>query len=99
MFLGPTCASPHCAPRSGPGIELLEYLSPRDGRPFPLDEHANDLVHRQTELETDDAESAVAALRPPRPGSFPLVRCRSSRANLASIAPSWSAIQTATLLP
>ena len=48
---------------SGPGIELLEYLSPRDGRPFPPDEHANDLVHRQTELETDDAESAVAALQ------------------------------------
>ena len=33
---------------SGPGIELLEYLAPRDGRPFPTDEHANDIVHRQT---------------------------------------------------
>jgi len=48
---------------AGPGVELLEYLSPRDGRPIPLDEHANDLVHRQTELETDNAEEAVAPLR------------------------------------
>jgi catechol 2,3-dioxygenase-like lactoylglutathione lyase family enzyme len=48
---------------TGPGIELLEYLSPRDGRPIPLDEHANDFVHRQTELETDNAEAAVAPVR------------------------------------
>src|SRR5438477_1542148 len=33
---------------SGPGIELLEYLAPRDGRPFPVDERSNDIVHRQT---------------------------------------------------
>ena len=25
---------------TGPGIEFLEYLSPRDGRPIPADEHA-----------------------------------------------------------
>src|SRR6516225_11323535 len=43
----------------GPGIELLEYLSPRDGRPFPLDEHANDLVHRATVLFTRDPEAAA----------------------------------------
>jgi catechol 2,3-dioxygenase-like lactoylglutathione lyase family enzyme len=46
----------------GPGIELLEYLAPRDGRPFPLDEHANDLVHRQTMLVTRDADSAARQL-------------------------------------
>ena len=46
----------------GPGIELLEYLAPRDGRPFPLDEHANDLVHRQTMLVTQDADSASRRL-------------------------------------
>jgi len=33
---------------SGPGIEFLEYLSPRDGRPYPLEEKANDLIHWQT---------------------------------------------------
>jgi len=42
---------------SGPGIELLEYLAPRDGRPFPLDEKANDVVHRQTILVAQDAET------------------------------------------
>ena len=43
---------------SGPGIELLEYLAPRDGRQFPLDEKANDLVHRQTILVAQDADAA-----------------------------------------
>jgi catechol 2,3-dioxygenase-like lactoylglutathione lyase family enzyme len=43
----------------GPGIELLEYLSPRDGRPIPADERANDLVHGQTELLTADADAAA----------------------------------------
>jgi catechol 2,3-dioxygenase-like lactoylglutathione lyase family enzyme len=44
---------------AGPGIELLEYLSPRDGRPFPLDEHTNDLVNRVTVLLTQDPEAAA----------------------------------------
>jgi len=48
---------------SGPGIELLEYLSPHDGRTFPPDERANDLVHRETELEADDVDSIVEPLR------------------------------------
>jgi len=41
---------------AGLGIELLEYLAPRNGRPFPDDEHANDLVHRQTVLLTSNAD-------------------------------------------
>jgi catechol 2,3-dioxygenase-like lactoylglutathione lyase family enzyme len=48
---------------SGPGIELLEYLAPREGRPFPADEHANDLVHRHTVLVTGDADAAAKTLR------------------------------------
>jgi catechol 2,3-dioxygenase-like lactoylglutathione lyase family enzyme len=47
---------------TGPGIELLEYLSPRDGRPFPIDEHPNDLVHRETILVTPDADAAASQL-------------------------------------
>src|SRR5246500_4121167 len=47
---------------TGPGIELLEYLAPRDGRPFPADEHANDVIHRQTVLLTGDAEAAARQL-------------------------------------
>jgi catechol 2,3-dioxygenase-like lactoylglutathione lyase family enzyme len=37
---------------AGPGIELLEYLAPRDGRPAPVDLRANDLAHWQTTLAT-----------------------------------------------
>lgn len=48
---------------AGPGIELLEYLAPRDGRPYPADEHANDVVHRQTVLATADADAAARELR------------------------------------
>jgi catechol 2,3-dioxygenase-like lactoylglutathione lyase family enzyme len=44
---------------SGPGIELLEYLSPRDGSPFPTDERANDVLHRETVLNTSDADHAA----------------------------------------
>jgi catechol 2,3-dioxygenase-like lactoylglutathione lyase family enzyme len=47
---------------TGPGIELLEYLSPRDGRRFPIDEHANDLVHRATILITENADAAAREL-------------------------------------
>jgi catechol 2,3-dioxygenase-like lactoylglutathione lyase family enzyme len=38
---------------SGPGIELLEYLAPRDGRAIPGDERPNDLVHWQTTVFAD----------------------------------------------
>jgi catechol 2,3-dioxygenase-like lactoylglutathione lyase family enzyme len=44
---------------TGPGIELLEYLAPRDGRPYPSDERTNDIVHRQTILLTHDADAAA----------------------------------------
>jgi catechol 2,3-dioxygenase-like lactoylglutathione lyase family enzyme len=43
---------------TGPGIELLDYLAPRNGRSFPEDEHANDVVHRQTVLVTRNAGQA-----------------------------------------
>src|SRR6266700_1104195 len=47
---------------TGPGIELLEYLAPRDGRPFPSDEQASDIVHRQTVLWTRDADATARQL-------------------------------------
>jgi catechol 2,3-dioxygenase-like lactoylglutathione lyase family enzyme len=43
---------------SGPGIELLEYLAPTNGRSMPEDEHANDLMHHETCLVTEDIEAA-----------------------------------------
>ena len=39
-------------PASGPGVELLEYLTPRGGRPIPPDARANDISHWQTEMTT-----------------------------------------------
>jgi len=50
---------------AGPGIELLEYLTPRDGRPAPTDARANDLTHWQTSLYTGDALALSRALRGP----------------------------------
>jgi catechol 2,3-dioxygenase-like lactoylglutathione lyase family enzyme len=47
----------------GPGIEFLEYLTPRDGRPAPKDTRANDLWHWQTTLRTDNAANAAEKLR------------------------------------
>lgn len=48
---------------AGPGIEFLEYLTPRDGRPLPADEHANDLMHWQTRLMTGDTAAAAQQVR------------------------------------
>src|SRR6185503_15002789 len=48
--------------RSGPGIEFLEYLAPRDGRPAPKDSRANDLWHWQTTLSTASIEAAARKL-------------------------------------
>jgi catechol 2,3-dioxygenase-like lactoylglutathione lyase family enzyme len=48
---------------NGPAIEFLEYLAPRDGRPFPPDEHANDLVHWQTTLVAADVDGVAKTLR------------------------------------
>jgi catechol 2,3-dioxygenase-like lactoylglutathione lyase family enzyme len=48
---------------AGPGVELLEYLTPRDGRPIPADARANDLAHWQTTLVGEDAEAVARAVR------------------------------------
>jgi catechol 2,3-dioxygenase-like lactoylglutathione lyase family enzyme len=47
----------------GPGIELLEYLAPRDGRPAPLDLKSNDLAHWQTTLLTTSLEPLLPLAR------------------------------------
>jgi len=48
---------------SGPGVELLEYLTPRDGRPYPADAAASDLIHWQTNFITTDVRGAETLLR------------------------------------
>ena len=47
---------------SGPAIELLEYLNPRNGRPYPSDEHANDVTHWQTRLLAASIDDTVGQL-------------------------------------
>ncbi|MFN0132260.1 MAG: VOC family protein [Phycisphaerales bacterium] len=50
----------------GPGIELLEYLAPTDGRPYPTDTRSNDLVNWTTTLVTPMAQSLADRLRSAR---------------------------------
>ena len=45
---------------SGAGIELLEYLAPRSGRPIPEDLKANDIAHWETVIESPDVDAAWA---------------------------------------
>jgi catechol 2,3-dioxygenase-like lactoylglutathione lyase family enzyme len=47
----------------GPGVEFLEYLTPRDGRQRPAGTKANDLVHWQTTMVTNDVAGAVQKLK------------------------------------
>ncbi len=46
----------------GPGVEFLEYLDPKDGRPSPQF-RPNDLAHRHTTLFVSDEASAAIKLR------------------------------------
>jgi len=55
---------------NGPGIEFLEYLAPRDGRPTPGDARSNDLFHWQTRLLAPSADDISARVRGSR---FPFV--------------------------
>ena len=48
---------------SGPGVEFLEYLAPRDGLPYPPEEKANDLIHWQTRFLGASAAQAEHDLR------------------------------------
>ena len=51
---------------SGPGVEFLDYLTPRDGRPTPVDSRANDLWHWQTAMRVGRADAAAEKLRAAR---------------------------------
>jgi len=48
---------------AGPGIEFLEYLTPRSGRSFPANTQQNDLWSWSTTLIAKDLPAAVAELR------------------------------------
>jgi catechol 2,3-dioxygenase-like lactoylglutathione lyase family enzyme len=48
---------------SGPGVEFLEYIAPRDGRPYPTDSRAGDLFQWQTNLVSTDVRDTEGRLR------------------------------------
>jgi catechol 2,3-dioxygenase-like lactoylglutathione lyase family enzyme len=48
---------------SGPGIEFLEYLEPKDGRSLPPDAKPNDLLHWQTTLVVRNIKAIEQRLR------------------------------------
>jgi catechol 2,3-dioxygenase-like lactoylglutathione lyase family enzyme len=48
---------------SGPGVEFLEYLAPRDGRPYPAGARSNDLFHWQTTVLSPDADATLDSIR------------------------------------
>lgn len=49
--------------RDGIGVELLEYLVPRTGRPIPADTRSNDVWHWQINFIGDDLETLDARIR------------------------------------
>jgi catechol 2,3-dioxygenase-like lactoylglutathione lyase family enzyme len=51
---------------TGPGVELLEYLSPQGGRAMPADSRANDRWHWQINAVAAEADAAYTALRAAR---------------------------------
>ncbi len=51
------------ATRGGPGVELLEYLAPRTGRPMPPDTLASDEWHWQINMDTADPGAGASAVR------------------------------------
>ena len=48
---------------AGLGIEFLEYLTPRDGRSRPANVRANDIVHWQTMIATDELDLLAKRLQ------------------------------------
>ena len=51
----------------GPGIEFLEYLTPRTGRPMPGDTQANDLWHWQVHLRSASPKQRSSSTITSRP--------------------------------
>lgn len=48
----------------GIAVEFLQYVAPRDGRPFPRDTRSNDLWHWQTSFATANIDPILALFQP-----------------------------------
>ena len=72
---------------AGPGIELLEYVSPAGGRPYPRDVQPNDLVYWQTRLLSQSVYAPVLGTDTgARPGSHKSVITRDPDGHAIEIA-------------
>ena len=58
---------------SGPGVELLDYLMPGDGRPMPADTTANDLWAEEIVMRTESVPYSAERLRDPDGHAISLV--------------------------
>lgn len=47
----------------GIGVEFLEYLNPKNGRPYPKDERADDLIHYETIMITNQLDALYEKLK------------------------------------
>ncbi len=47
---------------NGPGVEFLEYLTPKNGRTYPKDSRADDLVHWETIFVTHELDQLFLKL-------------------------------------
>jgi len=47
----------------GPGVELLEYLAPRSGRPMPIDVQSNDVWNWHIDMQADVPQADAAVRR------------------------------------
>lgn len=47
----------------GPGVEFLEYLSPRNGRPIPTNSRPNDLWHWQIHIHVPAVDQVIEAIQ------------------------------------
>lgn len=47
---------------AGPGVELLEYLAPTDGRLYPADARPNDLLHWETTIQVRSLDRLLPRL-------------------------------------
>ena len=57
----------------GSNVEFLEYLSPRDGRPYPADSRSNDLWHWQTSFQVDAIGALFEKFKPNYISSGPVL--------------------------
>jgi hypothetical protein len=47
----------------GLGVEFLEYLNPKNGKPYPKEERADDLIHYETIMVTNQLDALYEKLK------------------------------------